>query len=286
MKLPKRDIDELTYCWMLEYFKLCGDPQPNEAGYSHIEEGHTKKDVYNDYLAVFTSHNLKAVDISRFRYIWRTCTPHVLVRKAKGVDSKCPTCCMLTRMWEETTDKRTRAYIIDLRQRHRITYMGERQGYWSRRLDAVMNPKQVCSTIGDGMQQSHCCCPHQGHSGQQLVGHPLKVYLQGVISHGRSQFYMFRHFGNLGKGGTNVAVHSWLRALELEMEHNNGKLPDTVYHQVDGGPENANLVTIAIAEILVHRGYTKKVVLTRLPVGHTHEDIDARFGVSSYTCIN
>ena len=31
--------------------------------------------------------------------------------------------------------------------------------------------------------------------------------------------------------------------------------------------------------MLVLRGLTKKVVLTRLPVGHTHEDIDGRFGV-------
>jgi hypothetical protein len=36
---------------------------------------------------------------------------------------------------------------------------------------------------------------------------------------------------------------------------------------------------LGICELLVARRLTKKVVLTRLPVGHTHEDIDAVFGI-------
>ena len=38
-----------------------------------------------------------------------------------------------------------------------------------------------------------------------------------------------------------------------------------------GGPENANAAFIAMAELLVHRGLTDRVILTRLPPGHTHE---------------
>ena len=45
-----------------------------------------------------------------------------------------------------------------------------------------------------------------------------------------------------------------------------------------GGAENANDMTFAMAEWLIAKGLTKKIVLTRLPVGHTHEDIDAIFG--------
>jgi hypothetical protein len=36
---------------------------------------------------------------------------------------------------------------------------------------------------------------------------------------------------------------------------------------------------LGICELLVARRLTKKVVLTRLPVGHTHEDIDSVYGV-------
>ena len=34
-----------------------------------------------------------------------------------------------------------------------------------------------------------------------------------------------------------------------------------------------------MCELLIIRGLTKRIVLTRLPVGHTHEDIDARFAL-------
>lgn len=43
--------------------------------------------------------------------------------------------------------------------------------------------------------------------------------------------------------------------------------------------ENVAKVIFAVCELLVIRGVTKKIVLTRLMVGHTHEDIDARFAV-------
>ena len=33
-----------------------------------------------------------------------------------------------------------------------------------------------------------------------------------------------------------------------------GKLPDDVYFQIDGGPENANAVVLGLAELMVHRG--------------------------------
>jgi hypothetical protein len=57
------------------------------------------------------------------------------------------------------------------------------------------------------------------------------------------------------------------------------KLPDTLYHQIDGGSENVNKTTLAICELMIATKMVRKIVLTRLPPGHTHEDIDARFGV-------
>jgi hypothetical protein len=74
----------------------------------------------------------------------------------------------------------------------------------------------------------------------------------------------------VGKGA-DVATWVWLRELEIEYNRSGGRLPPTIYHQIDGGGENANPVLLAIAEILVHRGLTRKIVITRLPVGHTHE---------------
>jgi hypothetical protein len=49
--------------------------------------------------------------------------------------------------------------------------------------------------------------------------------------------------------------------------------------QVDGGSENTAKAALAICELLVARRLTRQVILSRLLVGHTHEDIDAIFAI-------
>lgn len=85
----------------------------------------------------------------------------------------------------------------------------------------------------------------------------------------------FRSFHNLRHNG-NLAVFCWLDSLERTLKED-GTLPDTIYYQVDGGPDAINVLVLCIAELLVAKGLCKRVVVTRLPVGHTHEDIDSLF---------
>ena len=54
------------------------------------------------------------------------------------------------------------------------------------------------------------------------------------------------------------------------------KLATTIFLQVDGGYENRYFPLLG--ELLVARGLCETFVMTRLPVGHTHEDVDSRFG--------
>lgn len=90
---------------------------------------------------------------------------------------------------------------------------------------------------------------------------------------------MFRNFANIRKG-SNLTIFCILRMIAKWQElHPKKKYPDEIYIQIDGGAENANKCVPALCEYLVAKGITKRIVLTRLPVGHTHEDIDACFGV-------
>jgi hypothetical protein len=51
-----------------------------------------------------------------------------------------------------------------------------------------------------------------------------------------------------------------------------------VFIQIDGGSENANKTLIALCECLVGKRVVRRsITLTRLVVGHTHEDVDAMF---------
>ena len=63
-----------------------------------------------------------------------------------------------------------------------------------------------------------------------------KQHIQGFINHGRG-ITLFRTFNNI-YNGTNLAVHTWLLGLEETYLSEGGKLPDTIYSQIDGGSEN------------------------------------------------
>ena len=71
-------------------------------------------------------------------------------------------------------------------------------------------------------------------------------------------------------------IHTFLLELENWKEKKK-RYPRKVYWQVDGGSENSNKIVLALAEYLVAETPIEEMYVTRLPVGHTHEDIDARY---------
>ena len=51
--------------------------------------------------------------------------------------------------------------------------------------------------------------------------------------------------------------------------------------QADNASDNKNLAMYAVCEVLRDLGIFRKVKYSFLPVGHTHEDVDASFGCLS-----
>lgn len=152
-------------------------------------------------------------------------------------------------------------------------YMGEKLTYYKRREDAISLPRLYESTISDGIAKSHTRVPWLANLKDSKK--MLEQHLQGNLSHGRFM-RIYRTFNNV-KAGCNLAIHCWLMNLERVIEKEN-KLPPTVYYQVDGGSENTARAVLAICELLIIKRLTTKIIFTRLVVGHTHEDIDSKFG--------
>ena len=73
--------------------------------------------------------------------------------------------------------------------------------------------------------------------------------------------------------GTNTAIHCFLCSLEA-VYLREGALPQTLYHQIDGGSENTSHAMMGICELLVSKRLCTKLVLSRLLVGHTHEGMN------------
>jgi hypothetical protein len=87
----------------------------------------------------------------------------------------------------------------------------------------------------------------------------------------------YRSFHNLPKNA-NLAIYCFLAQLE-SWRRRHRAFPETIYLQVDGGSENANKYLLGILELLVSKKIVREIHFCRLPVGHTHEDIDGAFGV-------
>ena len=118
------------------------------------------------------------------------------------------------------------------------------------------------------MAQQHCILPWQKGISETLS--TLTQHLQGTLIHGRSMT-IYRTFHNV-RLNANQQCHALLLQLEEVCKLNRG-LPETLYIQVDGGAENANSLLLKVISLLVARrvGGIQKIVVTRLPVGHTHE---------------
>ena len=120
------------------------------------------------------------------------------------------------------------------------------------------------------MAQNHNMLLHFGNKNQWNDGLPQP--LQGILNHNRG---MRIHTINIC---ANVAICTFLDKLELIIIDER-KLPDTVYHQIDGGSKNTASSWFALCELIAARRLCKKLVLTCMTVGHTHEDIDSKFGI-------
>ena len=87
---------------------------------------------------------------------------------------------------------------------------------------------------------------------------------------------MYRPFNNITKGG-DLSAHTFLCELDKCAKTHNNTFPEEVFIQVYGGSENANKTIIALCEYLVAKRIIKTITYSRLPTGHTHEDIHACF---------
>ena len=220
-----------------------------------------------------TARKHEHLESHAFGKLWSLCFSHVKVRAVKAVTGKCACCALLSHARKSCSDCKSREYITFLHALHRSMYMGERLSYYARRQEALQDPAVVYSLIGDGMAQAHCQLPYL--AGMKTID-TLAQHLQGVLVHGQLMF-VYRTFHNVNNS-SNLQIHTFLLTIEylITVKHN-GILPETIYYQIDGGSENTAKIMYGIAELLVAKGVVNKLVLTRLPESHTHEDIDSKF---------
>jgi len=135
------------------------------------------------------------------------------------------------------------------------------------------NPS-ILSFIIDGMDQAKCQIPYKGT--QDCFSDPFKQVITGVKEHGHG-VTLFPTIDTVSKGA-NLTLYCILSIIE-SWKNRNGYYPTEIFIQLDGAKDNANKYVLGMLELLVVKRMAQVIYFTRLPVGHTHEDIDACFGI-------
>ena len=209
---------------------------------------------------------------SYFCKIWKQNpeTKKVVLRKWLPF-AKCDTCCKLRKRRHETRSRKTRDDLTKELRAHICDVRRERNSYYRRKRLAVNNPEEYLSIIIDGADQSDYDLPYKCTTSKTQSGR-VPVKLMGAIVHGRGT-YAFTYLKNC-KGGTNATIETLHRVL-LDIRNKEGRLPPKLYLQLDNTTRQCkSRFMIGFLAWLVQNNVFDKVVVSFLPVGHTHEDID------------
>ena len=217
--------------------------------------------------------------IASYRYfveIWTEDWNDKLVLRKWLPFSKCDDCIGLRNQLRDTRDKEVKEPLQKKLREHLAFVKRERAAYTAKRMLGTYQPEEYLSVIIDGADQSDHQLPHSAHRSHATdAAWKLKLHLLGVLVHGRGQ-YVYTCPGHIAQGN-NVTIQAlWDTIVQVHL--NEGKLPNHLLLQLDNTTKSCKgRYVLAFLALLVEYGIFKRVTLSFLPVGHTHEDIDQFF---------
>ncbi|XP_071181315.1 uncharacterized protein [Mytilus edulis] len=215
---------------------------------------------------------------SAFYGMWKKYLPNLKVKKTNSF-SKCTVCTSLERQIETTHDPVMREKLRAERREHNSRQMLERKYYYTKKNAAKTSPSQYLSLIIDGMDQSKTNLPHFVGRMAKAVNKvdQLTTHVTGVLAHGQNKFFTFLDWNQYAHD-SNLTMNILMLILHQISKLMGNKLPPILYLQADNcWRENKNRYVLGFCELLVHQRIFNEVHLSFLPVGHTHEDVDAAF---------
>ena len=214
-----------------------------------------------------------------FNYVWANDPGlgHIRLRKHLRF-ALCPLCVKYMSARYHTMAEVDRKKLKGQEYEHSRFVRAERSSYYERRRKACLYKKEYFSVIIDGADQAAYSMPHFAMLDKDTAqAMRIRNHLFGAIVHGRA-LYGFSYLDNC-KHGTNLTIEALHRVLLKEwLRGNKERLPRVLYIQLDNcSKQNKSQYLIAYLGLLVGWDVFEEVILSFLPVGHTHEDIDQLF---------
>ena len=250
------------------------DVMPDGGGWYMVNQP-KRRYVYEDYAedAADWPELYPFVQQSYFNYLWRTLFNEIRLRKHCRF-TKCPFCVTQREVSQdrnlspETRQEAKRKLRLHLSWAHKR----ERGLYMEKIAKARKEPSKYISIAIDGTDKFPNGFPHFFEVTKETDGVRLKVHIIVVMVHG-SRPRVYLGWESL-KSDPNLVCECLFRTLRAE-EFLRGKLPDTLYLQVDNcWRENKNTYTEKFLEWISERKVFSQIFASFLPKGHTHFDCD------------
>ena len=215
---------------------------------------------------ISTFHRVWLHDVEMAPYIIRRWIPF----------AKCGTCSDFKLKEKAEKDPQERKNLQRNQDSHLREVEFERRAYYTNQCRAQCAPETYLSLIVDGADQSDQELPHfheRSHTMDSVQKQKLHVY--GALAHGR-RAYAFTLPAHVRQGHNTTIEVIW-RVME-DIVATEGKLPPVFLLQLDNTTkQNKGTYLYAFLYLLVHHGVFDRIIISYLPVGHTHEDIDQMF---------
>ena len=280
--LPSGDKWIQGYDWLRQLIDLEAESPPNNGHQVELPRAlYCKRIVFNLYKKEMTfehpSDENNYLNYREFVVLWLKAFPNVKCKTFQAVTGKCDTCQAVYEAMQKCTCYGEFHALESAKITHRIEVTTQKASYYGNRRLAETQPETYMSIIIDGMQQKHSELPWLGN--MKVYPYTVSQHLEGAKQHGfmRTIYRSFPHV----KHGVNLALTCLLDQIEMRQNYcleNGKKFPMTLLLQIDGGPENTSKPFISFCQLLLKLRVFDVIEVNRLPVGHTHEDIDAMFG--------
>ena len=283
VKAPYNDPSNMNWAYFMEYADLeiypLAERQPQNATLQCNPL--RPADLYANYC--IRRAGAYEVQLTQFRKYLREylLTKQIFMRKRKDCAGKCTICEVLTKQRREV---KTRQDLLDwkeLNDKHQKDYRTERESYNKRRADGSNTFGTTDSYCFDGAANNNTVCPHfpvKVKSMSDKAGSFFHLHLQAVVMHGVVLFMCLLMPWVPGKD-VNMCLTTFNILLRYVATETTRFFRPTCHVQMDGGSENWNRHVFGFFCYLVHYGLYKEIYLHRLPVGHSHNDVDGFFGL-------
>jgi len=252
----------------------------------HLPPG-TWHEAWLLYRADREDRQVKAACIATFWSTWRKHFSHLLAHRRRNSFGKCNTCVKYKAVLKLVHTSEGRVWWSRQYSQHLLSQYRDRCVYYHRRelstllAQGRLHVETTLQLIVDALDQAKFCVPRHTPGAKQLQDcmRP-RLHCVGVIAHGFLKMgYIIEP--TIAKD-SNVFVEVCMQSLHRVMlmcKERGLRPPDRIVIQADNAGDCKNQDVFAMMASLVVSGLCKVAVMCYLRTGHSHEDVDAMFGV-------